>query len=64
MDHNKLWKILKEIRVPDHLTCLLKSLYVGQMWQLESDTEYVKDLNLGKKCDKVYILTLVFLTSM
>ena len=30
VDHNKLWKILKEIGVSDHLTCLLKSLYVGQ----------------------------------
>ena len=29
-DHNKLWKILKEIRIPDHLTCLLKTLYAGQ----------------------------------
>ena len=30
MDHNKLWKILKEIGIPDHLTCLLRSLYAGQ----------------------------------
>ena len=30
MDHNKLWKILKEMGIPDHLTCLLKNLYVGQ----------------------------------
>ena len=30
VDHNKLWKILKEMGVPDHLTCLLKSLYLGQ----------------------------------
>ena len=30
VDHNKLWKILKEIRIPDHLTCLLRNLYVGQ----------------------------------
>ena len=30
MDHNKLWKILKEMRIPDHLTCLLKNLYTGQ----------------------------------
>ena len=30
MDHNKLWKILKEIAIPDHLTCLLRSLYAGQ----------------------------------
>ena len=30
MDHNKLWKILKEIGVPDHLSCLLRNLYAGQ----------------------------------
>ena len=30
MEHNKLWKILKEIGIPDHLTCLLRNLYTGQ----------------------------------
>ena len=30
MDHNKLWKILKEKRIPDCLTCLLRNLYAGQ----------------------------------
>ena len=30
VDHNKLWKILKEIDIPDHLTCLLRNLYTGQ----------------------------------
>ena len=30
VDHNKLWKILKEIGIPDHLTCLLRHLYAGQ----------------------------------
>ena len=30
VDHNKLWKILKEMRRPDHLTCLLRNLYAGQ----------------------------------
>ena len=30
VDHNELWKILKEMGVPDHLTCLLRNLYVGQ----------------------------------
>ena len=30
MDHNKLWKILKEIGIPDHLTCFLRNLYAGQ----------------------------------
>ena len=30
VDHNKLWKILKETGIPDHLTCLLRNLYAGQ----------------------------------
>ena len=30
VDHHKLWKILKEMGIPDHLTCLLRSLYAGQ----------------------------------
>ena len=30
VDHNKLWKILKEIGIPDHMTCLLRNLYAGQ----------------------------------
>ena len=30
VDHNKLWKILKEMRIPDHLICLLRNLYTGQ----------------------------------
>ena len=30
VDHNKMWKILKEVGIPNHLTCLLRNLYVGQ----------------------------------
>ena len=30
VDHNKLWKILKDMRIPDHLTCLLRNLYADQ----------------------------------
>ena len=30
VDHNKLWKILKEMGIPDHFTCLLRNLYAGQ----------------------------------
>ena len=30
VDHNKLWKILKEMGIPDHMTCLLRNLYEGQ----------------------------------
>ena len=29
VDHNKLWKILREMRIPEHLTCLLRNLYAG-----------------------------------
>ena len=30
VDHNKLWKILKEMGIPDHITCFLRNLYVSQ----------------------------------
>ena len=39
VDHNKLWKILKEMGIPDHLTCLLRNLYAGQEELLELDME-------------------------
>ena len=39
VDHNKLWKVLKEMGIPDHLTCLLRNLFVGQEAMLEPDTE-------------------------
>ena len=39
VDHNKLWKILQEMGIPDHLTCLLRNLYAGQEAQLELDME-------------------------
>ena len=38
MDHNKLWKILKEMGIPDHLTCLLRNLYAGQEAIVEQQT--------------------------
>ena len=37
--HNKLWKILKEMDIPDHLTCLLRNLYAVRKQQLELDIE-------------------------
>ena len=37
VDLNKLWKILQEMGIPDHLTCLLRNLYAGQKQQLELD---------------------------
>ena len=38
VDHNKLWEILKEVRTPDHITCLLRNLYAGQ--EVTVRTEY------------------------
>ena len=39
VDHNKLWKILQEMGIPDHLTCLLRNLYADQEAKLELDME-------------------------
>ena len=39
MDHSKLWKIIQEMGIPDHLTCLLRNLYADQEQQLEPDME-------------------------
>ena len=39
VDHNKLWKILKELTIPDHLICLLRNLYASWKQQLELDME-------------------------
>ena len=39
VDHNKLWKILTEMEIPDHLTCLLRNLYAGQEATVRLDME-------------------------
>ena len=51
VDHNKLWEIVKEMGVPDHLTCLLRNLYAVKMQQLEPDIEQ----QIGSKLGKEYI---------
>ena len=51
MDHNKLWEILKEMGIPDHLTCLLRNLYAIRKQQLELDVEQ----QTGSKSEKEYI---------
>ena len=48
VDHNKLWKILKEMGIPDHLTCLLRNLYSGQ-GVTELDTEQQTGYKSGKE---------------
>ena len=48
VDHSKLWKILKEMRIPDHLTCLLKNLYAGQEATIRTRHGTIDWLQIGK----------------
>ena len=47
VNHNKMWEILKEMGIPDHLTYLLRNLYAGQKQQLEPDMEQETGTKLG-----------------
>ena len=47
-DHNKLWKIPKEMRIPDHLTCLLTNLYGGQEATLTTGHGTMERFQIGK----------------
>ena len=53
VDYNKLWKILKEMGIPDRLTCLLRNLYAGQ-----GTTELHVEQQTGSKSGKEYITQL------
>ena len=48
VDHNKLWKILKEMAIPDHLTCLLRNLYAGQEAAVRTGHGTTDWLQIGK----------------
>ena len=48
VDHNKLWKILREMGVPDHLTCLLRNLYAGQEATVRTGYETTDWFQIGK----------------
>ena len=52
VDHNKLWKILKEMGIPNHLTCLLRNLYAGQEVTVRTGHGQQTDSKLGKECVK------------
>ena len=56
VDHNKLWKILKEMGIPDHLTCLLRNLYAGQE-AIELDMEQSDWFQIGKGVHQGCILS-------
>ena len=48
VDHNKLWKILQEIEIPDHLTCLLRNLYAGQETTVRTGHRTTDYFQIGK----------------
>ena len=48
VDHNKLWKILKETEIPDHLICLLRNLYAGQEATVRTGHETTDWFQIGK----------------
>ena len=57
MDHNKLWKILKEIGILDHLTCLLSNLYSGQEATVRPWRRITDWFQIGKGVHQGYILS-------
>ena len=59
VDHHKLWKIPKEMGIPDHLTCLLRNLYAGQEAILELDMERRLVPNMESSMSRLYIVTLL-----
>ena len=62
VDHNKLWKILKEMGIPDHLTCLLRNLYAGQEATVRSG--HGTGSKLGKEYVKAVYCHPAYLTSV
>ena len=64
VDHNEIWKILKEKGTPNHLTCLLRNLYAGQGLQLELDMEQQTACKLGKEYTKAVYCHPAYLTYM
>ena len=60
MDLSKLWKILKEMEIPDHLTCLLRNLYAGQEETVRTRHEIMDLFQIGKGLHQAcYTVTLL-----
>ena len=57
VDHNKLWKILKEMRIPDHLICLLRNLYAGQETTVRTGHGTTDWFQIGKRVHQGCILS-------
>ena len=60
VDHNKLWKILREMGIPDHLTCLLRNLYAGQEATVRTGHGTMDWFHIGKGVDQGCILSPYF----
>ena len=57
MDHNNLWKILKEMGMPDHMTCLLRNLYAGQEETIRTGHETMDWFQIRKEVGQDCILS-------
>ena len=57
MDHSKLWRILQEMGIPEHLTCLLRSLYAGQEAIARTAQEITDWFQFGKGICQVCVLS-------
>ena len=57
VDHNKLWKILQEMGIPDHLTCLLRNLYAGQEATVRTEHGTTDWFQIGKGVHQGCILS-------
>ena len=57
VDHNKLWKILQEMKIPDHLTCFLTNLYAGQEATIRTEHGTTDQFQIGKGVHQGCILS-------
>ena len=64
VDHKKLWKILQEMGIPDHLTCLLRNLYAGQEATVRTGHGTTDWFQIGKGVHQGCILSPAYLTYM
>ena len=59
VDYNKLWKILQEMEIPDHLTCFLRNLYAGQEATVRTGQGRTDWFQIGKRVHQGCILLLI-----
>ena len=59
VDHNKLWKTLQEMGIPDNLTCLLRNLYAVKKQQLKLDMQQWTGSKWERSTSRLYIVTLL-----